>query len=380
MHQPAYTEQTASPLALSPDDVQRLLTDPSPETRIDMTGKIGGVYNGQTTLSANETRIAEQIFRLLLRDTEVRVRTSLAEQVKDSPAIPRDIVMSLAKDVEQVALPVLQFSEVLSDNDLLEILSASPEVPRQLAISRRRTVSDLVSDTLIAKGNSDVAQSLIANDGAALSEEGLSKIIETFKGNDEVMETVSRRPYLPPATVEKLVTVVSGALATTLRQKYKIASEEIDREVELTREKETLQLVRRTRAEGEVDTLITQLQAGRRLTPSLILSGLCQGNFNFFETALARLSNIPVTNARKLITDKGELGFRAIYNKSGLPDAMFPAVKLLLQIVHDLDSEGEKPGTPRYANRIVERILHAAEENHVENLSYIIALIRKVAQ
>jgi uncharacterized protein (DUF2336 family) len=125
---------------------------------------------------------------------------------------------------------------------------------------------------------------------------------------------------------------------------------------------------------------VHQLHASGKLTPSIILSALCQGDFNFFETSLAHLSSIPVTNARKLIGDRGELGFRAIYNKSGLPEAMFPAVKLLLKIVRELDVEGEVKGSSRYANRIVERILQYSEDTQMENLSYIIALVRKVAQ
>jgi hypothetical protein len=94
----------------------------------------------------------------------------------------------------------------------------------------------------------------------------------------------------------------------------------------------------------------------------------------------ANNSGIPVENARTLIADRGELGFRAIYNKSGLPEAMFPAVKLLLKIVRELDAEGAQNGSSRYANSVVERILHYSEENPVENLSYIIALVRRVAQ
>jgi uncharacterized protein (DUF2336 family) len=376
--QPAYTEP-ASALALSPEDVERLLKDTSASARIDMTGKIGTAYNG-SELTPNEIKIAEQIFRLLLRDTEVKVRASLAEHVKDSLSIPRDIVMTLAKDVEEVSLPVLQFSEVLSDNDLLEIINNTPQISRHLAISRRKAVSDVVSDTLVEKGNTEVTSSLVANDGAAISEAAFEKIFDNYKGNMSMLESLTKRAYLPVVMAEKLVTVVSGALASTLKQKYQLTTGQIEHEADKTREKETLSLVRHARDDDDVDKLLMQLQNSGRLTPSIILSGLCQGNFEFFENALARLSGIPVANARKLITDKGELGFRAIYNKSGLPDAMFPAVKLLLKIVHDLDNEGERPGTARYANRIVERILQASEDRELENLSYIIALVRRVAQ
>lgn len=379
MLQPATTSGASSPLMLSPEDVDRLLNDTTSGTRVDMTHKIGAAY-AKRALNEKEVMVGEQIFRLLLRDTEVKVRSTLAQHVKDSVAIPRDIVLTLARDVEEVALPVLQYSQVLSDGDLVELIESTEQVSRYLAISSRPRVSGTVSDMLLGKGNEAVTVALVNNVGAEISESGYDKIITVHSGNEALMQSLSARPYLPVAAVDKMLTVVSGALADTLKKKYKVPPEEIDREVEKTREKETLGLVRLAAGDAEAQKLIDQLYGFNRLTPTLILSALCQGNFEFFEMALAKLSDLPVANARKLINDRGDLGFRAIYNKSGLPEAMFPAVKLLLKIVRELNEEGEKLGSARFANHVVERILHHSEDASIENLSYIIALVRRVAQ
>jgi uncharacterized protein (DUF2336 family) len=376
LHPQMPTEQRSSALTLSAEDVSRLLKDTSSETRIDMTNKIAGAYSSQA-FNPKEILVAEQVFRLLLRDTELRVRVSLAEHVKDSDQIPRDIIMAMARDVEEVSLPVLQCSEVLTDNDLVELVRSTQEVSRYLAVSKRRKVSPIVTELLIEKGDDKVAAALVDNKGAEISEAGYGKIIQTYNTNENLMQLVSARPALPIATVGKLVNAVSATLGETLKKKYKLSNEQIQYEIEKTREKETLGLVRLSTSEDEVEKLINQLYAYQGLTPSIILSALCQGNFIFFEMALSRLSNIPLSNTRKLISDQGELGFRAIYNKSGLPDAMFPAVKLLLSIVRSLDAEGVKPASSRYANHVVERILQHSEDSNMENLSYIIALVRR---
>ena len=366
-------------LALSEDDVQRLLTDDSADVRVDVTAKIAGTYS-TSNLSKNENMMAEQVFRLLLRDTELKVRATLAQNVKSSANIPRDIVLTMARDVEEVALPILQYSEVLNDEDLLDIIHSTREVSRYLAISNRPQVSGIVSDNLLEAGNDKVAAALIENSGAQISEQGLSRIIENYGKNETMMNAISQRSHLPISVAEKLISVVSSSLSESLKKKYHLG-EPLDKEVEKTREGETLNLVRDARSPEDIEKLIDQLRAFDRLTPSLILSALCQGNFAFFETSLAKLSNISVTNARTLISDRGELGFRAIYNKSGLPEAMFPAVKLLLRVVRELDAEGTKSKGARYANRIVERILQYAEgDDSIENISYIIALVRRVAQ
>jgi len=366
-------------LTLNEDEVRRLLEDKSPATLIDLTSKIAGVYN-QQKLGTNENMAAEQIFRLLLRDTELRVRVALAEQVKSNPAIPRDIVLSLAQDVEEVALPILQHSEVLDDNDLIELVNSTEDINRYLAISKRDQISGTVSHALLAINNETVAATLVDNGGAEISENNLQQIVTRYPGNQNLIQAIGTRPHLPIAVAEKMINVVSASLAESLREKYQLPTKEIELEVEKTRESETLKLIRQARSPEEIDRLVNHLHSFSRLTPSIILSALCQGSFEFFEVSLARLSNIPVANARTLINDRGELGFRAIYNKSGLTESMFPAVRLLLKTMHDLDIEGEKPGTSRYVNRIIELILQYSTMVPVENLSYIIALVRRSAQ
>jgi uncharacterized protein (DUF2336 family) len=377
-------------MVLSEADVRRLLDDSTPQARIDITNKLALAY-GNAKMNKNEAVIAEQIFRLLMRDLEVRVRASLAQNIKESTTIPKDIVMALARDVEEVSLPVLQSSQVLDDNDLVELIQSTKEISRHLAISMRKEISGEVSETLLRGGNDKVAMSLINNDGAHISDAGLDNIIKTFSGDETMMGAVSKRPQLPVGAVEKLINVVSSSLAEELKKKYKSSSmpaqsgaiqqsNTIQLEVDKVKETETLSMASASMSQEEIEKLISQLIAYDRLSPSIILRSLCQGNFNFFETSLARLANIPVSNARTLINDRGELGFRGVYNKSGLPEAMFPAVKLLNRVVHELRDEGETVGSAQFANRIVERILHYSEEDPVENLSYIIALVRRVAE
>ena len=371
------TSHTASALALSPEDIRRLLEDGTSQTRVDITNKIANAY-GSSVLHQREFKVAEQIFRLLVRDTEVRVRAALSQHIKESKVIPRDIIMVLARDVEQVSLPVLECSEVLTDNDLIELVLATQNVSRHLAISRRPQVSQLVTGALLRTNNNQVTETLVGNNGADIGEDELALIIEQNHDNAGMMEALSARPRLPISTVEKLVSLVSESLAVKLKEKYHVLpASTITEEVESTRETETLQLVKNVEDDVELDKLVAQMHSSDRLSPSMILGALCQGNFGFFEASLARMSNIPIANARTLLNDKGDLGFRGLYNKSGLPEKMLPAVRLLFRVVRELAEAGEKPGKARYANHIVEKILHYSETQPIENLSYIIALVRR---
>ncbi len=366
----------SGPFSLTNEDVLRLLEDRSGEAVLSATNKIAGTYTQQPMKEA-DSQAAEQIFRLLMRETEINVRVALSAHVKSSRNLPRDIAVALARDVEEVALPVLEHSMALTESDLIELVQAAHDDTRLLAVARRDAVPEKLSDTLIARGNDEVATALVHNIGADISESGMGRIVERFPENKPLMSALVSRPQLPATVAEKLINHVSESLGRTLRAKHRLPEQDIEKEIEKTREGETLKLVRVTRDQQEIDKLVTQLIAYHRLTPSIILTGLSQGNFAFFETALARLSGVAVSNARALISDRGDLGFRAIYNKSGLPETMFPAVRLLLQSVRSLDAEGERPGSLHYANRVIERLLSTAETTPVENLAYVIALVRR---
>ena len=84
-----------APSGLTQDDVVRLLTDPSGNARAETAGKIAASFNSGA-LSESERKIAEEIFRLMVRDAEVRVREALALNLKQSPGVPHEVALALA--------------------------------------------------------------------------------------------------------------------------------------------------------------------------------------------------------------------------------------------------------------------------------------------
>src|SRR5579864_7979975 len=132
---------------LTKSDVERLLADPSPETRADMAAKVAREFR-RGRLTGEERRIAEEIVRIMAQDAALRVRQALAEHLKESNSLPPDVARLLAADVEPVALPVLQYSTVLTDEDLLELVKGANS-QRLTAIARRRTLSEPISDAVV---------------------------------------------------------------------------------------------------------------------------------------------------------------------------------------------------------------------------------------
>jgi len=104
-----FISATLSATILTASDVERLLKDDSADSRVSVLEKVSKHYNADN-FGERERDIAEQIFRLLMKDTVVRVRETLSERIRENPNIPRDIVFHMANDVDSVALPVLGYA------------------------------------------------------------------------------------------------------------------------------------------------------------------------------------------------------------------------------------------------------------------------------
>jgi uncharacterized protein (DUF2336 family) len=246
---------------LSKDDISALL-NPSQATdaRIHVSGKIASNYQ-HTSLNKDEAIVAEQIFRLLARDTELSVRTQLAERLKTSGVLPRDIALTMANDVAEVALPMLECSKVLTDRDLLELISATDDVFRHTAIAKREEVSDNVVNGLLENSEApEVACALARNEGAQLNEEMMQRMIARHQHTPQVMDMLASRPALPLTIAEKVIAHVSDHLKTHVARTYHVGIETLAKPVQQqSREAATLALIRENISTAEMQKLVEQL-------------------------------------------------------------------------------------------------------------------------
>src|SRR5258708_2896638 len=203
---------------LSPADVQRLLADPSADTRAEMAAKVALEFK-RGALTPQERRIAEEIVRVMTRDAVMRVREALAEHLKDSPHLPRDAALTLARDVDKVAVLVLQHSQVLSDEDLITLMQNASSAKLK-AIARRATISGSVSQALVASDDSTAIAALMDNAGAAIPEPTLHAVLTRHGGNADIDESMARRKQLPIGILERLVAAASDRLHQILIQRH----------------------------------------------------------------------------------------------------------------------------------------------------------------
>ena len=355
---------------LTKEDVVRLLSDPSPSTRADLAAKIAHNFDN-ASLTDSERRLAEDIISVMAHDAVVRVRQTLAENLKGNPKLPREVALTLARDVEAVAIPVLSVSEVLTEQDLVEIVRSGGD-SKQTAIARRPSVPARVADALIENASEHAVAALVANEGAELGEKSLGRVIDRFGASESVQEPLVHRSRLPLTIAERLVAVVSEKL-----QQYLVANHELPPKVAAdvilqSREHATATLVSGENDEAALERLVVQLARTRRLTPSLLVRALCMGDVAFFETAVSYLADVPLTNTRLLIHDAGRLGLKSVYEKAKLPSALLPACRIAIDVLKETPFDGEDRDLERHRRRVIERILTQYEDLAPVDLNYLL--------
>ena len=362
---------------LTKDDVARLLADPSPEHRALLAGKVAGQFDSQA-LTASERQLALDIVRLMAQDAVLRVRQSLAENLKSSPNLPRDVALSLAQDVEGVALPILSMSQVLSEADLIELVRGGSSA-KQSAIAGRPEVPESLADELIRVADEGAVAVLVGNQGAKLGEDSLNRVIDRFGDSARVQEPLVRRATLPLSVAERLVTLVSETLQNYLVTHHELPDDTAADLILKSRERATVGLVTGDSDEAAVERLVAQLAEGGRLTPSLLIRSLCMGDVTLFEAALAHLAKVPLLNARMLIHDGGRLGLKSLYDKAGLPASLLPAVRIAVDVAKETPFDGEEHDRERHSRRMIERILTQYEGLESADVDYLLNKLSDLA-
>jgi uncharacterized protein (DUF2336 family) len=357
------------PASLSSHDVARLMSEPSPDLRAELAGKVAADLSG-AGLTPSEVRLAQDIVRALARDVAEKVRASLSRGLRHSPHLPRDVALRLAQDIDFVALPMLADTLVLTDEDLIEIVRHGSS-SKQEAIASRPNLTETVSDALITHGEEPAVAVLMANNTAAIAEDSFNRAVTRFADSNRVKEAMVLRDKLPITVAERLVTMVSRALQTHLVKTHDLAPSTVAQIVLTSREHAIIHLSLGA-SDEDLRQMVTQMQRNGRLTPSLILRALCTGDIAFFEAAMAAKSDVPLDNAQILIHEPSRRGLAALYRKAKMPENLYNAVQAAIDVVDETGFDGEARDLERFRSRVISRILTLVENVDQADADYLL--------
>ncbi len=330
-------------------------------------------------LSDEDRAQAHEILRVMANDAAELVRRAVAVTLKQSNVVPRDVANKLARDVESIALPMLNFSPVFSDEDLAEIIRLGGPL-RQVAIAKRPELSETVTGALVEHGGEKAVQTACANDNAHFSDRMLQRAIDRFETSEAVLSAMAYRRNLPMAVSERLIEMVSDQVRDHLINTQAL-SPQLALEIAMgAKERATLDLVDQAGRAGDVKAFAAHLHERGSLTASILLRSLAHGHMTFFEHGVAELAGVPHHRTWLMIHDAGPLGFRAIYDRAGLPARLFAAFRAGVDTYHSMEFDGGARDQERFQEKMLQRFLTQPKGPAKDDLDYMIEKLDKLGQ
>jgi uncharacterized protein (DUF2336 family) len=179
-------------------------------------------------------------------------------------------------------------------------------------------------------------------------------------------------------TRQALVTKLSETLAGFVVGRAWLEEDHAQRIAKEACEKATITLA--AVAPGrEMLSLIRHLCSSGQLTAGLILRALLSGNVEMFEQALAELSGLSAARVSRLVHDSGNAGFRALFDRAGLPASTYPAFREAVQAMRQGGFVGSPGGAAHLKRRMVERVLTRCAEESLVDVEPLLTLLRRFA-
>lgn len=308
----------------------------------------------QRKFLAKETREAEAALLFALEDPSPHVRRTIAGIVATSDRAPRPLVIGLARDIDEVALPVVAGSPLLQGSDLVDLVREGSRAVR-IAAARRSDVPEEVCNAILASAEDDACFELAANGALHLSASLARRMAEAYQGDGRVRNALLKRDDLPADVRHALLQTLADDLGTSPFVAGVLGPDRAARLRADLSDRATAAVMEAVPDEEATD-FMEHLRTSGALTTAILLKAVCAGRIDIFAVALARLAHVPEKRVRAIVAEARQPAFAALANSAGLPPMVVPLFLAGIRVwkdacrIEDIDS-------PEVTASVIQRIL-----------------------
>jgi uncharacterized protein (DUF2336 family) len=199
------------------DELEHALAAGTNAQRITMLSRITDLFlEGAHHYSSDQINLFDEVIVKLVAAIEAKARAKLAIRLAPVRNAPPGVMRVLAFDDNiDVAHPVLSGSERLADADL--IANAHQKSQQHLAaIAERKSLSETVTEVLVARGDHHVVHTVARNSGARFSDAGFRMLVKRSSGDDALAMHVGARRDVPRQHFLRLLQEASASVRARL--------------------------------------------------------------------------------------------------------------------------------------------------------------------
>ncbi len=325
------------------DYLLELARQKSSASRLELAATVSDLFSeDNTVLSDRERGLMYVILRRIVKDAEMDVRKMISSRLADRDDAPLDLIEILANDEIDVAYPILTECSVLQAQDLIAVIRTRT-FEHQLAVSIRNSVSEGVSDALVATKDERVIRSLLQNENATISHATMEYLVEQSERVDSFQEPILRRSELSSDMAKRMYMWVSAALRKYIIEKCNLAQTDIDNLIEDVMVEKLSDVVNAADEGLKSELLAKELNKQGRISPELMLRALQDGEVKFFVDLLAEAAGLRTELVMRFILEPGGEGLSVACRSLNLSDYDFQRIFSLSQKARrDHNSKSEK--------------------------------------
>jgi uncharacterized protein (DUF2336 family) len=261
-----------------------------------------------------ERALAADTLLHLIPRTPVKSLVAMAERLTIMEAPPPLVLAQLIHDRRiEIAGPLLERCSAIADHDLVEVMADGNEQSIRM-IARRRHLSPILCDALIATGDSSAILTLVRNPGALLTHEAFHRLNEFATEHPSLQAPLATRADLPAPVAFELFWVLPAELRRYVISRFLTDSSTLGRILKLT-----------MRIDAETESPV----GARFSTPEEIdclIAAMASGNVPEAGRTLAAVLGLASETAAKILADARGEPLCVALKALGVPRARFEEV------------------------------------------------------
>jgi uncharacterized protein (DUF2336 family) len=277
--------------------------------------------------SKQQIELFNEVFKTLVAVIELETRIKLSRHLATIPDAPSALVRAFAfDDTVAVAAPVLSESAALSDSDL--VASASTQGQGHLhAIARRRTLSEVITEVLIERGEPNVVHTVAKNEGARFSDGSFRELVARAGDDAQLALHVGMRHDIPRHHFLKLLETASASVCARIAAANPQYVDAVQDAVTEVIDDINSEIRKQSPDHARAKSRVKRLQNWHELNESNVHLAARSQNFEQAAVALSVLACCPIEMAERAILNENP-GVVQVIAKAA--DCSWATVKALL--------------------------------------------------
>jgi uncharacterized protein (DUF2336 family) len=289
-----------APASLLPE-LEDVVQHGSAEKRAETLRRITSLFlDGAPLFQDQHVALFDDVIGLLIEEIENKTLAELSRRLAPVLNAPSGVVNKLAaNDDIDVAGPLLRQAKI-AEPELIRIAETKSQ-QHLLALAGRRTMSEALTDVIVARGDRNVSRSIATNPAARLSENAFTTLVQRSADDGLLAEKVGQRTDIPPRLFRQLLMQASDVVQKRLLAQ---AKPETQAEIRKILAKVTDEVGVRAAPRNYTAALaaVRELHREHKLTEAEIVEFAKAGRYEETIAALATLCSVPVDVVDRLMS------------------------------------------------------------------------------